>query len=37
MEGYLAEKGIIYRMNISYLEGEEERAEELLHQWFEQF
>ncbi|MBQ3514327.1 MAG: hypothetical protein IJA32_11130 [Lachnospiraceae bacterium] len=37
MEGYLVEEGIIYRMNISYPEGGEERAEELLHQWFEQF
>lgn len=37
MEGYLVEEGIIYRMNISYPEGREERAEELLHQWFEQF
>lgn len=37
MEGYLVEEGIIYSMHISYQIGEEERAEELLYQWFEQF
>ena len=37
MEGYLVEDGILYSVNLAYLEPDAEQAQSLLHQWAEQF
>ena len=37
MSAYLVEEGVIYHLNVAYPKEKEEKAEELLYQWLEQF
>ena len=37
LTGYLVENSVLYQMHISYQEPDAARAEELLHQWADQF
>lgn len=37
MEGYMVEDGVMYHLNIAFLEQDAEQSKELLHQWADQF
>ncbi len=37
MEGYMVEDGVMYYLNIAFLEKDAEQSKELLHQWADQF